>query len=259
MTDINKNILFYENLLKGIGGSDFPIPSGGIASGYLLDGFEKQVYDDYGITIIPSLEGTHIDDFSSILSSIQLSIPTLKEKYLDTQTEQPTDIVSPDSTNTVDINAVNRAYKTRLAEETDVFVQTLLRTDFEDGMENDLTEEVKGYIQDNALATYSWLAHIYSNNQKNENVIAGLLRIIAMDVEEEDYDDLLPIVKAGLSDYGSSAQEAAVMVIEKWRTKNCLDALQTAPIQTPWIRSYAKRVEKELIKELEHASSTDDI
>ena len=87
--------------------------------------------------------------------------------------------------------------------------------------------------------------------QKDSDVIAAILRIIGMTVDNEDYDKLLPLVKAGLSDNSSKAQEAAIMVIEKWRSKNCLDAIQTAQFQSKWIREYAKQIELELITELE--------
>lgn len=250
-----KNIFFSTEWLDSIGSASGSTPNEELVLGYKWDDYQKLLYGDYGITVIPSIDVLPENDFSSLLSKIQIG-KIVKDKLEDSliiESDNVQKTGSPDSTNTIDINSVNRAYRNQLSEETDTFVEELIRMDFEDGMENYLTEEVKGYIQENALATYSWLNHIYSSNQKNEDVIAGLLRIIAMDVEEEDYDDLLPIVKAGLCDLGTSAQEAAVMVIEKWRTKNCLDALQTANIHSPWIRSYAKKVELELIKELSHA------
>ncbi len=251
------NILFSTEWLNSIGSSSGSTPNEELVLGYKWDDYQKLLYGDYGITVIPSIDVLPENDFSSLLSKIQIG-KIVKDKLEDSliiESDNVQKTGSPDSTNTIDINSVNRAYRNQLSEETDTFVEELIRMDFEDGMENYLTEEVKGYIHDNALATYSWLNHIYSSNQKNEDVIAGLLRIIAMDVEEEDYDDLLPIVKAGLGDIGAKAQEAAVMVIERWRTKNCLDALQTAHIQSPWIRSYANKVETELIKELEHVIS----
>ena len=251
-----KSVFFSTQWLDSVGSSSGSTPNEELVLGYKWDDYQKLLYGDYGITVIPSIDILPENDFTSMLSKIQVGkIEQGKpDDFLIVESVNVQKTGSPDSTNTIDINAVNRAYRNQLSEETETFVEELIRMDFEDGMENYLTEEVKGYIQDNALATYSWLNHIYFSNQKNEDVIAGLLRVIAMDVEEEDYDDLLPIVKAGLCDLGARAQEAAIMVIEKWRTKNCLDALQTANIQSLWIRSYAKKVELELIKELSHAN-----
>lgn len=252
MATRKNNLLNTEWLNCIIGSTSGITPDEELVLGYKWGDYQKLLYGDYGITMIPSINVLPENDFSSLLSKIQVG-SNIKDELVDSLIIESDNVKvsgSPDSTNTIDINSVNRAYRNQLSEESDAFVEALIRMDFEDGMENYLTEEVKGYIQDNAFATYSWLNHIYSSNQKNEDVISGLLRVIAMDVEEEDYDDLLPIVKAGLCDYGARAQEAAVMVIEKWRTKNCLDALQTASFQSPWIRSYAKKVELELIKEL---------
>lgn len=251
-----KSVFLSTQWLDSVESSSGSTPNEELVLGYKWDDYQKLLYGDYGITVIPSIDILPENDFTSLLSKIQIGkIEQDKpDDFLIIESDNVQKTGSPDSTNTIDINTVNRAYRNQLSEETETFVEELIRMDFEDGMENYLTEEVKGYIQDNALATYSWLNHIYSSNQKNEDVIAGLLRVIAMDVEEEDYDDLLPIVKAGLCDLGARAQEAAIMVIEKWRTKNCLDALQTANIQSLWIRSYAKKVELELIKELSHAN-----
>lgn len=251
-----KSIFFNTQWLDSIGSSSGSTHNEELVLGYKWDDYQRLLNGDYGITVIPSIDILPENDFTSLLSKIQIGgfEQDKRVDYLNVESDSVQKMGSPDSTNTIDINSVNRAYRNQLSEETETFVEDLIRMDFEDGMENFLTDEVKGYIQENALATYSWLNHIYSSNQKNEDVVAGLLRIIAMDVEEEDYDDLLPIVKAGLCDLGVKAQEAAVMVIEKWRTKNCLDALQTANIQSLWIRSYAKKVELELIKELSHAN-----
>lgn len=71
-----------------------------------------------------------------------------------------------------------------------------------------------------------------------------------MVVEQENSDMLLPIVIAGLANINSKTQEAALMVIEQWRTKNCLDALQTTNFSSVWLKEYAKQIEAELIEEL---------
>lgn len=255
MADYKDSFFFSAEFLNVLGSLSVPHINEDLMTGLNNMDFWKEKYGDYDLAVVPISSMLQENDFSSLLSAFSFD----KGKAIDYQyiveSEAESKAVSPDSTKTEDINAINRAFRNKLSEETDMFVRELIRTDFEDGMDNYLAEEVREYIHDNALATYSWINHIYSDNQKNEDVIAGLLRIIAIDVEEEDYDDLLPIVKAGLCDYGAKVQEAAVMVIERWRTKNCLDALQTANIQSPWIRSYAKKVEIELIKELEHVIS----
>lgn len=97
---------------------------------------------------------------------------------------------------------------------------------------------------------YSWLSTIYSSYQKDAVVLAGLLRIIELTIRNEDVDILLPIVKAGLADKSSMVQEAAIMVIEQWRTKNCLEALETSTFHSKMIEVYANQIIEELKEEL---------
>lgn len=158
---------------------------------------------------------------------------------------------SKDSTSSADINRMNEEFYSSLLKRTQTFVWTLKHTDFEDGVENDIIKEVEGYIRTNKFVTYLWLHSIYSNNQKDVDVLAGLLRIIGMTVENDDTDMLLTMVKAGLSDSHSQTQEAALMVIEQWRTQNCLTIIETAPAFTSsWIRDYAEQIKLELKEEM---------
>ena len=158
---------------------------------------------------------------------------------------------SKDSTSSADLNRMNEEFHSSLSKRTQTFVWTLQHIDFEDGVENDIIKEVEGYIKTNRFVTYLWLHSIYSNNPKDIDVLAGLLRIIGMTVEKEDTDMLLTMVKAGISDYQSKTQEAALMVIEQWRTRNCLIAIETAPsFNSSWLCDYAKQIESELNEEL---------
>ena len=72
-----------------------------------------------------------------------------------------------------------------------------------------------------------------------------------MITERGDENILLPVVVAGLRSGNSSEQEAAIMVIEEWRTKECLDALCIVPsFASEMIADYANMVKEELEKEL---------
>ena len=70
---------------------------------------------------------------------------------------------SKDSTNSTDINQINRAFFLSLSKRTQTFVWLLEHTDFEDGIENDVTKEVHGYIKKNEFVTYAWLNSIFAN------------------------------------------------------------------------------------------------
>ena len=69
--------------------------------------------------------------------------------------------------------------------------------------------------------------------------------------EKGDENILLPMVLASLRSDNSAEQEAAIMVIEEWRTKECLDAISNVPrFSSDIIADYAKMVTDELKQEL---------
>ena len=129
-------------------------------------------------------------------------------------------------------------------------VSAMANTDFEDGMDNDVTDLMGSYIKRNKFATYIWLNELYSQNLNNLPFVEGLLRTIAMVTEKGDETSLLPIVIAGLRSQEKSEQEAAIMVVEEWRTKDCLEAMKSANFGDGWLKTYADKVMKELEKDL---------
>lgn len=193
----------------------------------------------------------HIDDINHFSDLVHL----YKEYHYDAN--EATSLVgqeqvgeSFESTDSNDIEMQNRKVFAQLQKYTLTFVRILKRTDFEDGMTNYVSDVVEDFIKSNSFVTYSWLSTIYSNYQKDAVVLAGLLRIIELTIRNEDVDMLLSIVKAGLADKSSMVQEAAIMVIEQWRTKNCLDALETATFHSKMIELYANQIIEELKEEL---------
>lgn len=193
----------------------------------------------------------HIDDISHFSDLVHL----YKEYHY--KANEATSLVgqeqvseSLESTDSNDIEMQNRKVFAQLQKYTLTFVRILKRTDFEDGMTNYVSDVVEDFIKSNSFVTYSWLSTIYSSYQKDAVVLAGLLRIIELTIRNEDVEILLPIVKAGLADKSSMVQEAAIMVIEQWRTKNCLEALETSTFHSKMIEVYANQIIEELKEEL---------
>ena len=111
-------------------------------------------------------------------------------------------------------------------------------------------ELIRSFVKRNKSATYNWLNDIYGRNHQDHALVEGLLRTLAMVTEKGDETMLLPIVIAGLRSGISSEQEAALMVIEEWRTKECFAALKSVAFQSDWIADYAQMVKSELEEEL---------
>lgn len=158
--------------------------------------------------------------------------------------------VAKDSTSSLDINQANEMYERMLRRRTPAFVWQLRHTDFEDGISNAPTEEVKTYLKGNLFVTITWLHSLYSYYQCDNDVLAALLRVTAMAVDADMADKLITMIIAGLNAPSSKTQEAAIMVIEEWRTRECLQALENSTFNSSWIGDYAETVKNELIEEL---------
>ena len=225
--DISSSIEVFGRLSQVPGGLEFP---------YIPDDFlrEYRLYTSPKVPEGPELE-TSVLEPNSTSQGNEISI-------------------SSESTDSDAINKTNEAFLGFLRARSVQFTIALKQADFEDGMMNDVADEVENYLKENKFATFLWLNSLYSHNQTDYEVISGILRIIGLTVETSSSDLLLPIVKCGLADSHSETQEAALMVIERWRTKECLDALLTTRFSSRWISKYANSIISELKEELGDAT-----
>lgn len=158
---------------------------------------------------------------------------------------------SIENTSSNDINKANQMYLEYLRSRTDEIANSISHTEFEDGVDNYITLMIKSFAKENKSATYNWLDELYSKNLNKPYIVQGILRSLAMITERGDENILLPIVVAGLRSNNSLEQEAAIMVIEEWRTKECLKAISSVTkFSSEMIANYAKMVINELKEEL---------
>jgi len=155
-----------------------------------------------------------------------------------------------ENTRVDDINQVNEQFSLYLDSQTDSFISTLIWTDFEDGIENEITRQVIEYMEQNRYVTFCWLNRIFNSNREKPTITSGLLRTLAMVVNPSDANIMLSMVATGVASVHSEDQEAAIMVIEKWRTKECLDAMLNTTYGSDWVEEYAMQVITELKEEL---------
>ena len=171
-------------------------------------------------------------------------------KSTNSSTEDNDTISSNENTRISDINVANQQFRQFLDSQTKDFIRMLTWSDFEDGMENDVTRQVGKYMGQNRYVTYCWLHKIFNENRSKPNITSGILRSLAMVVNKNDADIMLSMVTSGIASQHSEDQEAAIMVVEKWRTKECLEALLNTTFGSDWVKEYAMQVIEELKKEL---------
>ena len=160
--------------------------------------------------------------------------------------------INRESTSHVDINEFNRNYFNSLLAHNDAFIGSLLHVDFEDGMDNEAIDFVEHSIKLNESVTYNWINRLFTLYMTDYRVISRLLRIIAA-LEINDYSlSLADHIKAGLADKHVQVQEAALMVIESWASKECVDILRTVNVSNKLIQNYADKllvsIENKLLK-----------
>ena len=174
-----------------------------------------------------------------------------KEAKLVSGSSKTKDAVSAtETTREYDVNRVNEQFRKYLERQTKDFIRTLTWVDFEDGVENDATRQVSQYMFQNRYVTYCWLNQIFNDNRTRPHITSSILRTLAMVVNRNDADIMLSIVTSGISSQHSEDQEAALMVIEKWRTKECLDAMLNTTYGSDWVKEYAMQIAAELKEEL---------
>lgn len=116
-----------------------------------------------------------------------------------------------------------------------------------------IINECREYYATDRVATLEWINELYFNNLCGPNILAGLLQILAAITQKEDEKTMLPIVLISLRSGQCDEEEAAIAVLEKWRTYSCEDALIMSKdkLHSDWNREYAESV----LTELEHEHS----
>ncbi len=158
-----------------------------------------------------------------------------------------------DSTSAKSLEKIDERDKEYFNSQADAFLMLCHTTTFEDGYRNALTDRFDDYYELNPTVSLIWLYSFYNKNQKDDSVREGILRILSFIDDTEIQNIMLTMVKASLNDINPSIQEVAMMVIENWRTEECLSALVTTEFANPWMRDYSKKIIAELKEELEDA------
>lgn len=158
-----------------------------------------------------------------------------------------------DSTSAKSLEKKDERDKEYFNSQADAFLMLCHTTTFEDGYRNALTDRFDEYYELNPTVSLIWLYSFYNKNQKDDSVREGILRILSFIDDTEIQNIMLTMVKASLNDINPSIQEVAMMVIENWRTEECLSALVTTQFANPWMKDYSKKIIAELKEEFEDA------
>ena len=195
------------------------------------------------------------NDFGSYLdtSSVTPNKEMVDEdSVLDSDVSEIIVSASRDNTRDFDINVINQKDLVFFRSQSSNVVNVIKYSEFEDGMNNDASNLIESFVERNRFVAYNWINELYSKNQNAPKIIEGLLRSVAMCTPPDDFSIMMPMVRAALGSKHGEEQEAALMVIEEWRTKECFDAIcNVRNFSSEWMQEYADKVKKELRQELE--------
>ena len=179
---------------------------------------------------------------------------SVKEEIVSNRSEKTTNVANLKSatvSSSSDANLLNEQFLARLDEEKEDIIYLMLHEVIEDGVENEVISTLRPFCKENKYMLLIWLYRLYAHNQTNSAVFSGILDVLyCLDVKQSDFDLMISLVSNGLNSPFSIVQETAIKVTEKWRTKECLDALKLAKYSSPWMESYALKVIVELEQEL---------
>lgn len=163
------------------------------------------------------------------------------------------------STNSEAVEKENRNHIDKLRNNEFYFVQILLYSSFEDGNSNEAIEYIKEQLSINSVATSNWIAEFFVKNQRDDDrieieILYGLLRIIAYLNDRDCFDYIHGVLQLVLQTALQSdivyLQEAALMVTEAWRDKDCLHLLKKMKFEDSYIQKYADIIKNELTSEI---------
>lgn len=186
----------------------------------------------------------------SLTANDSNSTVTASCEYADTTTKKRPIQNIEELTSTEAINRKNEEDKKLFDKQSYQFLYTLRHTLFEDDTENEAKILFSRMQKQNKYVAICWLQEFWAEHQTDAAVAEGVTRLIGSIEDKAYWKPLMSIVRSGLTDQNKPVQEAAIMVIESWRTLACYQALKQTQFAAGWIKDYAMEVLLELEEEL---------
>lgn len=155
-----------------------------------------------------------------------------------------------DSTETDKMNRLFEHYLHMFQKNESSFLYCLSHSSFADGMNNEAANVMKSYFELSPYPAISWFATLFNDHIKDSNISFRLLRCLCDSSYRKYSRNLISFVRGALNDKNVEVQEAAFMVLENWRTKECLDVIENTKYVNPLLETYASSLKEELKEEL---------
>ena len=129
-------------------------------------------------------------------------------------------------------------------------MNALLEGDFEYGYESEADRIVAAALEENVLATKSWLGELFREYFADVTVICGLLHIFS----RLDHRVIEPegeiFATAAIAHQNLLVKECAIRCFESWSQPSSVPILENLELHEPWLESYRKRVLEDIQREV---------
>jgi hypothetical protein len=132
-----------------------------------------------------------------------------------------------------------RDYQNQFSSE---LIGLLTEGDFEYGIRSKADILVQEKMQENALATKTWLNHIFIENFDNVPILLGVLRIVARLNYFQIYPEGPTMAVAALSHKNNEVQECGIRAFESWDTLESYNVLINLKGRPAWLQEYIEKV-----------------
>ena len=158
--------------------------------------------------------------------------------------------IQKDSTDSNDINRLFEYYLDRFKENETNFLYVLTHSYFEDGMDNPAIDMLNSYFELSPYPSISWFSTFFNTHLQEPNITYRLLRCLCNYKYRQYSKNLISFVRGSLNDKSVEVQESAFMVLESWRTQECLDVIESTQCVNPLLEDYVNILRAELEQEL---------
>ena len=118
----------------------------------------------------------------------------------------------------------------------------ILEGEFEYGYESEADRIVAEALDENVLATKSWLGELFREQYGNVSVLTGLLRIFSRLEHKVIQPEGEIFATAAIAHQSPLVKECAIRCFESWSQPSSLPILESVELHEPWLQSYRDRV-----------------
>lgn len=184
-----------------------------------------------------SIGGENVNTQSLLNNS---SIDELIHQYLEEK----------DSYSTSLVNILNERSKEEMNRGKEYFIKLLRNTEFEDGIDNEVTDYFSQLMKNNKSVALQWINALYNDSLINgDNVIT--VKILNL-LSDYSLEDLRPngqlMVVVGLASKNRFVQAKAIKVLGHWMDYDTLKMAGNIDITSPWVEMMLNKIRGKIEK-----------